>query len=68
MEQLRNRVAVITGGASGIGFATADALAREGARIVLADIEEKSLAAAVEKIRALGRRRNRVGLDALFGV
>ena len=54
MEQLRNRVAVITGGASGIGFATAEALAREGARIVLADIEQKSLAAAVERIRALG--------------
>jgi NAD(P)-dependent dehydrogenase (short-subunit alcohol dehydrogenase family) len=54
MEQLRNRVAVITGGASGIGFATAEALAREGVRIVLADIEEGALRAAVERIRALG--------------
>ena len=54
MEQLRNRVAVITGGASGIGFATAEALAREGTRIVLADIERGALEAAAAKIRALG--------------
>ena len=54
MEQLRNRVAVITGGASGIGFATAEALAREGVRIVLADIERGALDAAVARIRALG--------------
>ncbi len=63
MEQLQNRVAVITGGASGIGFATAEALAREGARIVLADIEEKSLATAAEKIRALGVKAEGVVCD-----
>ena len=63
MEQLQNRVAVITGGASGIGFATAEALAREGARIVLADIEEKSLATAVAKIRALGVKAEGVVCD-----
>jgi len=63
MEQLRNRVAVITGGASGIGFATAEALAREGVRIVLADIEPSALAAAVEKIRALGVRADGVACD-----
>src|SRR5687767_9165350 len=54
MEQLRDRVAVITGGASGIGFATAEVLAREGARLVLADIERTALDAAVAKLRALG--------------
>jgi NAD(P)-dependent dehydrogenase (short-subunit alcohol dehydrogenase family) len=54
MEQLRNRVAVVTGGASGIGLATAEALAREGVRIVLADIEPGALEAATERIRALG--------------
>jgi NAD(P)-dependent dehydrogenase (short-subunit alcohol dehydrogenase family) len=63
MEQLRNRVAVITGGASGIGFATAEALAREGVRIVLADIEPSALAPAVEKIRALGVRAEGVPCD-----
>jgi NAD(P)-dependent dehydrogenase (short-subunit alcohol dehydrogenase family) len=40
------RVAVITGGASGIGLATARLLAERGWRLVLADIEEPRLAAA----------------------
>ena len=39
MDDLGGRVAVITGGASGIGLATAMALAREGTHCVLADIE-----------------------------
>jgi len=54
MEQLRDRVAVITGGASGIGFATAEVMAREGVRLVLADIERTALDSAVAKLRALG--------------
>jgi NAD(P)-dependent dehydrogenase (short-subunit alcohol dehydrogenase family) len=41
------RTAVITGGASGIGLATARALAGRGARLVLADVEEGPLDAAV---------------------
>lgn len=47
MDTLSGRVAVITGGASGIGFATAQALASEGARLVLADIDQEALDAAV---------------------
>jgi NAD(P)-dependent dehydrogenase (short-subunit alcohol dehydrogenase family) len=54
MEDFKGKVAVITGGASGIGFATAQALAREGARIVIADIEQKALAAAVDKLQTGG--------------
>jgi NAD(P)-dependent dehydrogenase (short-subunit alcohol dehydrogenase family) len=54
MERLHDRVAVITGGASGIGFATAEVMAREGVRLVLADIERTALDAAVAKLRALG--------------
>ncbi|MFE3825370.1 SDR family oxidoreductase [Streptomyces sp. NPDC059092] len=38
MESLHNKVAIITGGSSGIGRATAHALAEHGARIVVADI------------------------------
>jgi NAD(P)-dependent dehydrogenase (short-subunit alcohol dehydrogenase family) len=54
MKDLRGKVAVITGGASGIGFASAEALAREGAKLVLADVEAKALEAAAAKLRAAG--------------
>jgi NAD(P)-dependent dehydrogenase (short-subunit alcohol dehydrogenase family) len=54
LEELAGKVAVITGGASGIGFATAKALAREGMKLVLADIEQGALDKAVPEIEALG--------------
>ena len=50
--RLRDRVAVITGAGSGIGAASALAMAREGARVVVADIDEaaaRATAAAIEK-------------------
>lgn len=43
MQTLRDRVAVVTGGASGIGLAMATAFAERGARVVLADIDEVAL-------------------------
>lgn len=50
MEHLTAKVAVITGGASGIGFATARRLASRGVRLVLADIEESALDRAVAEL------------------
>jgi NAD(P)-dependent dehydrogenase (short-subunit alcohol dehydrogenase family) len=54
MEDLGGKVAVITGGASGIGFVTAKSLARYGVKLVLADIEERALAEAVATLNAEG--------------
>ncbi len=54
MGQLEGRVAVITGGASGIGLATARAFAREGMRIVLADRNADGLEPARAEVEKLG--------------
>jgi NAD(P)-dependent dehydrogenase (short-subunit alcohol dehydrogenase family) len=53
-EMTGARVAVITGGASGIGRGMANAFAQRGMRLVLADNDEERLAVAVEKLRADG--------------
>lgn len=50
----KDKVAVITGGASGIGLATAKALARAGAKLVLADIETTALDKATQELAGMG--------------
>jgi len=54
MKDVRNRVAVITGAASGIGLAMAQRFVRAGMRVVLSDIEAEALAAAVAALRGAG--------------
>ncbi len=51
LKDFNGAVAVITGGASGIGLATARALYAQGAHIVLADINNERLQQAVEQVR-----------------
>ena len=52
--RLANRPALVTGGASGIGAASARLFAREGARVVVADIDDLRGERVVEEIRAEG--------------
>lgn len=54
MHDLTGKVAVITGGASGIGRALADGFAHRGMRIALADVEGEPLARAVGELAAAG--------------
>jgi 3-oxoacyl-[acyl-carrier protein] reductase len=52
--KLEQRVAVVTGGGSGIGAAAAVAFAREGARVVVTDVNEAGAKATVEQIERAG--------------
>jgi NAD(P)-dependent dehydrogenase (short-subunit alcohol dehydrogenase family) len=54
MRDFGGRVAVVTGGASGVGRAIAERLAREGMRLVLADVEAPALEATVAVLRGAG--------------
>ena len=54
MKDFNEKNAVITGAASGIGYALAEKLAKEGMNIILADIEQDALDIAVEKISEYG--------------
>jgi NAD(P)-dependent dehydrogenase (short-subunit alcohol dehydrogenase family) len=54
VKGFEGRAIVITGGANGIGFATAKELARRGARVMLGDIDKTALDDAVANLRADG--------------
>ncbi len=63
VDPFQNRVAVITGGAGGIGSAMARAFAARGSKIVLADIDESAVATAVKELEATGAEALAVTTD-----
>jgi len=54
MRQLRDRVAVVTGAASGVGRATAELLGRKGCALAIVDVDEDRLAEVGAKLREAG--------------
>jgi len=63
MGRLDGKVAIVTGGASGIGAATLRRLAGEGASVVCADIDAAAAEAVAARIRAGGGRATSTALD-----
>lgn len=63
MEIMKDKVALVTGAAMGIGFATARAFAQAGASVVLADWNEKQVHAAAEQLAAEGYKTLAVVCD-----
>ncbi len=65
--RLPNKVALVTGAGSGIGRATAELFAREGAKLVCADLNEQAGTATVDAIRAAGGDATYVKVDVSNG-
>jgi len=64
MDRLAGQVAIVTGGATGIGGATARRLAEEGARVLIADINVPLAQEQVERIRSSGGTAESIEADA----
>lgn len=66
-QQLEGKVAVITGGGSGIGAAIALLFAQEGADVALMDRDEQHAQAVAEQCQAFGGRTQTFGVDVTDG-
>jgi len=63
VKQLRGRVAVVTGAASGIGRAVAVLLARKGCQLALVDVNQAGLRETARAVEAEGRKASLHGVD-----
>lgn len=63
MDNVQDKVAFITGGASGIGFGMAQVFARAGMRVVIADLRAEALARALAQLRAESLAAHAIELD-----
>lgn len=54
MNRVNNKVAIITGGAQGMGAVTAELFAKEGAKVVIADLNKEKGMEQTNKIKAEG--------------
>ena len=63
MQELAGQIALVTGGASGIGKATVEALIRQGASVAVLDRDESGARVVAEAGRATGARTHAIGLD-----
>lgn len=67
MKDLKGKIAVVTGAASGIGLGLAEEFAAEGMKVVLSDIEEKGVNEAADKIAETGAETLAVAADVSKG-
>jgi short-subunit dehydrogenase len=63
LMDFKDKVAVVTGAASGIGYGLSEKCAKEGMKLVLADIEEKALANAYSNLESIGAEILKVKTD-----
>jgi NAD(P)-dependent dehydrogenase (short-subunit alcohol dehydrogenase family) len=63
MKRLKDRVAVVTGAASGIGLALAERFAAEGMKVVMADIEKAALTSVADGLRQSGAAVLAIAVD-----
>jgi len=67
MKELKGKIAVVTGGARGIGKAIAQTLAKEGANVILCDVDYKTAQSAVNEIQDQGFVASAVKMDVSCG-
>ena len=56
MDDLEGKIALITGGAGGIGMAMARRFVADGIRVMIGDVDDAAIGTAVARVRRRGRR------------